>query len=52
MPSYFHDPWYFLLLRTLQGGGGGLRKCPYKKKMVMFVIKANNKTCFGEQLKY
>ena len=23
-----------------------------KKKMVMFVIKANNKTCFGEQLKY
>ena len=31
---------------------GGLESVLIKKKMVMFVIKANNKTCFGEQLKY
>ena len=35
-----------------KGVGGGLRKCPYKKNLSGHVIEANNKTWFGEQLKY
>ena len=35
-----------------KGVGGGLRKCPYKKNLSGNVIEANNKTWFGEQLKY
>ena len=33
-------------------GGGGYRKCPYKKILTGRVIKVNNQTSFGEQLKY
>ena len=35
-----------------KGVGGGLRKCPYEKNLSGHVIEANNKTWFGEQLKY
>ena len=35
-----------------KGVGGELRKCPYKKNLSGHVIEANNKTWFGEQLKY
>ena len=33
-------------------GGGGYRKYPYKKFLTGHVIKVNNQTSFGEQLKY
>ena len=33
-------------------GGGGYRKCFYKKFLTGRVIKVNNQTSFGEQLKY
>ena len=33
-------------------GGGGYKKCPYKKFLTGHVIKVNNQTSFGEQLKY
>ena len=41
-----------------RGGGGGVaagggdRKCFYKKFLTGRVIKVNNQTSFGEQLKY
>ena len=44
------EPYYYG--RWGAGGGGGYRKCPYKNFLTGDLIKVNNQTSFGNQLKY